>query len=539
MKGIKSFYTGSLLIAIVIFCSCFLGQKIFEMNLYKAGQVDSVVDTDFGRFLAAQHALYVNDFNVASKLISQIKTDVDSVKQMKIITDFFAGSMPENAVKLKDSKDLVSRLVYDAHLIQNDKWQSVYERHKKDDSLIAAPLRIFSAVKQGKTKEAIKFVNSLKTHDSWKAFVRGQIAVLNNDIEGAAKEFANVHPDFMNLNDYLYLMSFYQKNGMFEDMEILKDDFVNKPGGMYVLNYSHIPDWSNFDGYKNNLVFSIIQTISHTQIMVYTDLSLMFLRFAQLISNDANMDAVNYYLGQYYFYNSGDYETCFRAINKESPLYLFGELSVAEKTKNIKAIEKISRANPLFIVAVNTAIRENIKNGNKRAALRFINRGLKEKNLNDNGRVYFLKQRVYVNLMFDDVNQAQKDMDKLREYDSVVGPDIMLLQARIWEKQNHNLDEAYKYAMTMIKMNTSDVNAWDILGLIVNKKEGIYNALEIMERVGEVAMTTSSIYEHLGDLYVQYGDKERALRAYQQALDLSDDCLIVVPHVQKKIRKLK
>jgi tetratricopeptide (TPR) repeat protein len=382
-------------------------------------------------------------------------------------------------------------------------------------------------------------VNSLKTHDSWKAFVRGQIAVLNNDIEGAAKEFANVHPDFMNLNDYLYLMSFYQKNGMFEDMEILRDDFVNKPGGMYVLNYSHIPDWSNFDGYKNNLVFSIIQTISHTQIMVYTDLSLMFLRFAQLISNDANMDAVNYYLGQYYFYNSGDYETCFKAINKESPLYLFGELSVAEKTKNIKAIEKIARANPLFIVAVNTAIRENIKNGNKRAALRFINRGLKEKNLNDNGRVYFLKQRVYVNLMFDDVNQAQKDMDKLREYDSVVGPDIMLLQARIWEKQNRNLDEAYKYAMTMIKMNTSDVNAWDILGLIVNKKEGIYNALEIMERVGEVAMTTSSIYEHLGDLYVQYGDKEKALRAYQQALDLSDDCLIVVPHVQKKIRKLK
>ena len=539
MKGIKSFYTASLWIAIMVFCSVLLGQKIIEMNPREIGQNETVADTDFGLFLAAQHALYVNDFTNASQMISGIKSDVETVKNIKVISDFFGGKMPENPKQLKASKDIVSGLAYDAYLIQQDDWKNVYERHKKDESLIAAPLRIFSAVKQGKIKETTKFINSLKTHDSWKAFVRGQIAVLNNDIDGAAKEFANVHPDFMNVNDYLYLMSFYQKNGMFEDMEILRDDFINKPGSMYILNYPHIPDWSNFDGFKNNLVFSIIQTISHTQIMIYTDLSLMFLRFAQLISNDANLDAVNYYLGQYYYYNTGDYKTCFNAIDKASPLYLYAKLKVAEKDNDIKTIEEIAYKNPLFVYALNTAVRENIKNGNKRMALRFIDRGLKQKNLNDNGRIYLLKQRIHVNLMFDDLDAAQKDVDKINEYDIGMSADVMLLKARLWEKQNRNLDEAYKYAMMLIKMNASDVNAWDILGLIVNKKEGIYNALEIMERVGEVAMTTSSLYEHLGDLYVKQGDIDRALRAYQQALDLSDDCLIVVPHVQKKIRKLK
>lgn len=539
MKGIKSFYTGSLLIAIIVFCSCFLGQKIYEMNLHKTDVVSSVADTDFGLFLAAHHALYINDFNNASKMISNVKSDVDVVKQMKKTADFFGGKMPDNAEKMKSEKDLVSRLIYDAYLIQQDDWKNVYERHKKDDTLIAAPLRIFSGVKQGKTKETLKFINSLNAHDSWKAFVRGQIAVLNNDIDGAAKEFADVHPDFMNVNDYLYLMSFYQKNGMFEDMKILKEDFVNKPGGMYILDYSHIPDWSNFDGFKNNLVFNIVQTISHTQIMIYTDLSLMFLRFAQLISNDANMDAVNYYLGQYYFYNKGDYKTCFDDINRESPLYLFGKLKTAEKTKDIKAIEKLAYDNPLFAPASNIAIRENIKIGNKRGALKHINRALKHKKLNDNGRIYFLKQRVHVYLMFNDVKNAQKDMDKINEYDVGLSPDNMLLQARIWEKQNIKLDEAYKYAMTLIKINTSDVNAWDLLGLIVNKKEGIFNALDILERVGEAAVTTSCLYEHLGDLYTEQGDIEKAKRAYQQALDLSDDCLIVVPYVQKKLRKLK
>ena len=181
----------------------------------------------------------------------------------------------------------------------------------------------------------------------------------------------------------------------------------------------------------------------------------------------------------------------------------------------------------------------NVKNGNKRTALGFINRGLRQKNLTDEGRVHYLKQKIHVNLMFDDVNAAQKNMSEIKEIDTNITPDIMLLQARIWEKQNRNLEDAYNYAMTLIKMNTSDVNAWDILGLIVDKKEGVENGLEILERVGAVGVNTSSIYEHLGDLYAKWGDKERALRAYNQALDLSEDCLVVVPTIKKKIRKLK
>jgi len=59
-----------------------------------------------------------------------------------------------------------------------------------------------------------------------------------------------------------------------------------------------------------------------------------------------------------------------------------------------------------------------------------------------------------------------------------------------------------------------------------------------MESIGSVA-TVSSLSEHMGDLYVQQGDKERALRAYSQALDLSDDCLVIVPNVKNKIRKIK
>lgn len=539
MKENKSFYIGSFLIAIVVFCSAMLGQKLFDLNKTSVGQGGEVFETDFGSYLAAQHALYINDFESAAKMISAIKTDNKNIVQAQNLTDFFGGKMPKNPETFKDSKDLVERLIYDAYLIQKDDWKSVYKRHNKDSSVLAAPIRIFSGIKTKNPKDTAKFIDSIKADKNWKSFVRGQVAVLNNDIDLAAKEFAKVHPEFMNVNDYLYLMSFYKENGMTEDMEILRNDFLAKVGGMYMLNYTDIPDWSNFAGYKNNLVFSLVQTVSHTQIMIYTDLSLMFLRFAEIISDGKNMDMINYYLGQYYFHNAGDYETSFNAIDKSNPLYLFGKLKVAEKNKDMRAIEKIVRENPWFVPAVQVAGRNSIKNGDKSHALSIINRALDKADLPVEGKLYFLRQRAYVYAMFGDAERAQEDLDDIRAIDNTLSPDLMSLQARVWAMQGKNLEEAYKYAMTLIKFNTSDIAAWDLLSVIVEKTEGVENALEVLERVGEIAPTTSSVYEHLGDFYSKQGDKARALKSYQRAIDLSDDCFIVVPNVRKKIRKLK
>ena len=539
MKDRKSFFKGTFLIVLVIFCSCIMGQKMFERSAQDSGQGGIVEQNDFGAYLAAQHALYINDFDNAFKMIDSIKTDNASIKQAKNISSFFSGKIPEDAKDLKNSKDFIDTLVYDAFLIQQDDWKGVYERHKKDESLLSAPLRIFSALKQDRITETKKFVNSVKTNEYWKAFVMGQIAVLNNDVEGAAKEFAKVHPDFMNINDYLYLMSFYQHNGMIEDMEILREDFLAKPGGAHVLNYPEIPDWSNFEGYKNNLIFSLIQTVSHTQVMIYTDLSLAFLRFAQTIANDANMDVINYYLGQYYSHNFGDYKTCFNSIAKNSPFYLFGQLRIAEKQNDVKTIRKIAQKNPLFVPAQQIAVRDSVVSGDKRGALKLLNLALRQKNLPDDGIVYFLKQRAYVYLLFNDADRAQKDLNAIEDLEPKLSSDMLLLQARTWYLQNKKLDKAYDYAMTLIKNDTSDVLAWDLLAQIVAKKEGVQNALDIIERIVATGTNISVIYEHLGDLYLENGEKEKALRAYRQAIDLSEDQFVVIPLIEKKIRKIQ
>ncbi|MCQ2574686.1 MAG: hypothetical protein MJ156_01095 [Alphaproteobacteria bacterium] len=535
MNKVESLFNNRLMYAMA---ACVVAFSLsFFVNTKDESKLE-VYNSNYGNFLAAQHAVYMNDFESASKLMSSVKSDKKSVVNTKILVDFLNGTIVSDAQKLKDDKSLSGRLIYDAYLVKEAKWQEVYNRHYKEDSALLAPLRIFSAVKVGKYKEAEKFIKDLKTTDSWKSFVRGQIAVLKGDIDKAAKEFANVHPDFMNVNDYLYLMSFYKEHGMDEDVDILRTDFMAKPSGMYVLNYNDIPDWKNYTGYENNLAFSVLQTVSHAQIMLYTDLSLMLLRFSQVIGPDIDVNAINYYLGLYLYRNHGDFEKCFNNIDNNSLLFLFGQFKSVESTNDINKLYNIVHKNPLFIPAENKLVLYYIQNGKKHAALKTVNNALRNKNLSDLGRQYFLKQRANIYLMFGDIKSAQRDVDYASE-NEFLDDDILVLQSRIWVAQKKNLEKAYKYAMSLVKKDTSDVLAWDILGTVVAETEGIDAALDVVERVGAISINTSSLFEHLGDLYIKKDDVQKAKAAYIRAIDLSDDGLVIVPKIQNKLRKIK
>ena len=93
--------------------------------------------------------------------------------------------------------------------------------------------------------------------------------------------------------------------------------------------------------------------------------------------------------------------------------------------------------------------------------------------------------------------------------------------------------------MVLVSRNPSDVFAWDTLGRVVATREGADAALELIVRVGEVSNICSSLFEFMGDLYERIGDTERACDSYKRAIELSDDGMVVVPKIERKIRKLK
>ena len=533
----------SLFVTISLFAAIAITSGAIWNTTHKMGQGEKYEfpTTKYGAFLAAQHAIYVNDFDTANDLTQNLRDIQYPIVQNTIyISDFLSGRMPFDAHLLKNEKGMPAQLVYDAYLIQNDMWKELHNRHKTDESALAAPLRIWSAIANDWRTNTFKFIDRLPTNASWKSFVRGQIYAELGDTDTAAENFAAVSPDFMNINDYLYIMSFYTHHDMADAAAQLRDDFTARPGGMFMRGYDNIPDWSVYAGYKNQLAFSLVQNVSHTQIMMYSDLAMLLLRFAQITAPEfaETNSVVDYYLGNYFWNNSGDYGAHFARISPDSPFYLFGVLRNVEKNGNIDELQDALREHPLFVPAVNKLVGYHIQHGNKRAALRVINRAIKDKNLNDAGRAFFTKGRAQIHFAFGDMDAAQQDLRDASEI-LVMDAEIISLQAKIWAAQNRELDNAYDYAMMLVQQNPTDILAWDTLGVVVAQREGVDAALEVLERVGEVSETCSSLFEHLGDIYAITGDVDKAVEAYMRAIDLSDDGLTVIPVIERKIRKIK
>lgn len=538
MKKIESiFITVSLLAVVVI-----TGGAIWNYTKSQSNQdTYSFPETKYASFLAAQHAVYVNDFDSAKKFTQNLgDVQYPVVQNAVYLADFLSGRMPFDAHLLKNEKSMPARLIYDAHLIKNNKWKDFHNRHKTDESALAAPLRIWSAIANDWRTNTFKFIDKLPTNQSWKSFVRGQIYAQLGDIDTAADHFAKVETEFMNLNDYMYVMSFYTHHDMQDRADALRAEFSSNPGGMFMANYKNIPDWSIYEGYENQLAFSLVQNVSHTQIMMYSDLAMLLLRFAQIIAPDFayNNNTIDYYLGQYFYTNVGNYQKHFEKIKQDSPFYPFARLRMIEKNQDIDALGDLIEEHPLFVPAVNKMIAYNIQNGNKRTALRAVNRALRDKNLGDEARAFFIKSRAQIYFAFGDYKAAQDDIRQASEILMVDG-EIISLQAKIWAARNRELENAYDYAMGLVRQNPTDILAWDTLGVVVAAREGVDAALELLERVGEISETCSSLFVNLGDMYAAKGDVDKAIEAYNRAIDLSDDGLTVVPYVERKIRNLK
>lgn len=538
MKKVETLFIGTLLVGGITVTGATLWYNHYTETTPKNY---TYPESNYGSFLAAQHAIYINDFENASRYSAKL-TDVDYpiVKSARFLSEFLSGHLPEESIILEDEKNAASRLIFDAYLVQSGNWEELYQRHKKDESALSAPLKIWALVAINKENDAIKFIKDLPTNESWKNFISGQIYAEKGDIKKAEEAFSKVRIDFMNINDYLYLMSFYNHNNLMDSAHKLHDDFTARPGGMYMLDYDIVPEWSAFSGLNNALAFSLVQTVSHTQIMMYSDLSILLLRFAQIVAPDfgQNSDAINYYLGQFFYNNTGNYNEYFSKIPVKSPFYLFSVLRQAEKNNDIKVLEKAIKENPLFVPAINKLIAYNIQHDKKRAALRIVNMALNDENITELGRAFFLKSRAQIYYIFGDLEHAQEDLHTASKTLPLDG-EILSLQAKIWAAQGREIENAYDYAMTLVKQDPTDILAWDTLARVITVREGVKPALDVLVRVGEVSTSCSSLFEQLGDLYVAIGDTKLAKDAYLRAIDLSDDGLVIVSNIREKLKEIK
>ena len=506
--------------------------------------VNKMPTTSYGAFLAAQHALYTSNFDKADEFLGDVNDSAKgykSVEEIYVLTNFLNGKVPDNIENLKKHKTVISRIIADANLVQNEKWQDLYSKHKNDKMRLMVPFRIWSGIAINHITETLKFIDTLDVNPSWRAFLRGQIYAERGKVEKAVDAFAEVKPEFLNINDYLYLMSFYKHNKLDTQANLLRTKFTTKPGSMFMVNFSDVPDWSLFAGYKNQLAFNLVQTVAHTQSMSHSDLALLLLRFAENVAdkNPIQSDAINYHSGLYMIDNAGNYDKYFSLIDKSSPFYPFVNLRLAELNKDEVAVRKAVEAQPLFMLAVNQLVGWETQRGNKRGALQTIDKSLQNPNISTAAEAYLYKLRAEVNFIFNDINASQKDLDSAMILLQKPDPDVFSVQARVWAAKGENLDNAYAYSLSLVQFAPQDACSWDTLGYVMRAREGLDAALDVMQRVGEVANSCSALFEHLGDMYAEAGEKKLARDAYLRAIELSDDGLSVKPVLEKKLKGLK
>jgi tetratricopeptide (TPR) repeat protein len=502
-------------------------------------------DSKFGNYLAIKHAIWVDDFDSVIKFSGALKdSDVASVKADVAVSQFLAGNFDYSAKALAGESALPARIARAAYLLRTDDWKGVYSSFAKDNSQILAPVRIWSAVAVGKESEALKFINQTNASESWKLFARGMVYAETKKPAKAKEYFDKVPLDFFNLNDYLYLMAFYEKNGFDKAAGELHKDFSETPGGAFARSYK--AEYADFSGFKKALCFGLIQNVSHTPSMSYSGAALMLMRLTQAIGG--NNDPINYYLGMY-FYISGseEYVDYFSKINTDSPYYLFVMMKNAERAGNFNKmrsdLKEALKKNPYFIPALQKLVAINLQKGRYDDALDMVNNALKTSDLSREGsekiKSYLLLMRARVYLADSNLDKAQDDILKAGDL-THSNPEVLLSMAKVWAAKKEHLDKAYLYVTAVIKDSPSNIDGWDTLAMVVWAKEGTSAAAEVLERVGRVANENSALFQHLGDVRAMLGDKNGAIEAYQHALILSGDGLSCSETcLESKIKRLK
>ena len=98
---------------------CFAVGYRSGLKMSATEQFNAIPETHSGAFLAAQHAIYVNDFDAASAYSASL-ADIDAkvVKNTRMMADFLSGRLPDGVKELEKESGTPSRLIYDAHLAE-------------------------------------------------------------------------------------------------------------------------------------------------------------------------------------------------------------------------------------------------------------------------------------------------------------------------------------------------------------------------------------------------------------------------------------
>ncbi len=490
----------------------------------------------YGSYLVARHALYNLDFNKLSKEVEdleKVKNKEKSISSLINISSFLSGNFNSKDTTFnKDSDTLFEYFINFSYLFKDNKFNQI------NQTLFNTPLKIFTSMKiwtdigLDNYKNALKTISESKESQNWKNFELGMIANYNKDNKEAITYFKKIKENYININDFIYIYSFYKNNNINENINFPIDEIDLSTKKTY-----------QFNTIQQNLAFSIISYLSHHN-SNESILSLTLLRTAEFLYPEYT--PTYYYLALYFFNQNNwvEFDKNIEKIQKDSFLYEIAQLKSAEKdfilnNKNsgYKKINNLIKENPNFYPAITNLVFNYIQDDKTKEAFNILNNLSKNKEISDKNRGLILKLKSHLYLL-----NNQNDLSEISLFDALyyLPNEISIINdlMYVWAKQNKNLDEADKLMSSIIKNNPQNTAFWDTLAYISLKKQDYQFAKNIWNKVSNASDANSVLFEHMGDLYYELENKNEAKKHYKKALELKSDGFINTKNIEKKLKKL-
>ena len=134
MAKLKTIFFICLFAAVGVLAYVASSRMISTGDFVESGELQP---TKYGAFLAAQHAIYANDFNSANEFLADFAdVEYDVAQETRALIEFLSGKIPTNIEKFADKKEISSQIMYDAYLAKNDRWADMYKRFYTNKSAV-------------------------------------------------------------------------------------------------------------------------------------------------------------------------------------------------------------------------------------------------------------------------------------------------------------------------------------------------------------------------------------------------------------------
>ena len=355
--------------------------------------------------------------------------------------------------------------------------------------------------------------------------------------------------------------------------DILEIDKVNSEAWLVILTYAKIKnDYETFDEYKKlknflqkklfdyiffeqnydfksnelaaNAIFEIIQaSIANESRQDDFKFLLFYLSIAEIL--DSNIEEINYYTAYIYqtLKNYSKAEHYYRKIGDKHKLYIDSQKSIAiNKNKSglfeegeeilLNLIKKFNNNNELLLALADLYRIDKKYDQAIEYYTKVIN--FEPSFDNDYWRIYYLR-----GICFERSNQwnmAEKDFLYSLELNSS-SPNVLNYLAYGWLERDENIDLALEMLIDAYKAYPESYYILDSLAWAYYKKKQLVKAVELMEKVIEMAPSEAISLDHLADIYFALKRKREAIFFWKQALDLAMPEDMISENLIKKLEK--